>query len=67
MKPSTKVSSLAVGALLAPLLTAPLLALLYLAHSLLGVPFIPFDLFDWLIRVLPGSVITTGIDGMVGL
>lgn len=43
----------------------PLLAISYLGNSLLGLPFLPFDLFDWLTRVLPGALITTGIDSMV--
>jgi hypothetical protein len=32
-----------------------------------GLPFGPFDLFDWLARVLPGNVITAGIDAIVGV
>ncbi len=55
------------GVSLALLLSAPLLALLYLANLTVGVPFIPYDVFDLVSRTLPGSVITTGIDSMVGL
>ena len=47
------------------LLTAPLMGVMYLADQLAGVPFIPYDLFDWIARVLPGSVITFGIDLMI--
>lgn len=47
------------------LLVAPLLALLYLAHRLFSVPFPPFDLFDLFARVLPGELVTFGIDLMV--
>ncbi len=32
---------------------------------MLGLPFLPFDLFDWLTRILPGPVITFGIDLMI--
>ncbi len=67
MKKSHIVSSLIKGALLTLLLTAPLLALMAVAQQLLGTPFIPFDVFDLLTRILPGSVITTGIDSMVGV
>ena len=47
------------------LLTAPLTALLYLADKLAGLPFVPFALFDWIAKVLPGSVVTFGIDVMI--
>ncbi len=59
--------SFIVGAALALLLSAPLIALLFLAYTATGVPFIPFDVFDLVSRTLPGSVITTGIDSMVGV
>ena len=59
--------SLIVGAALALLLSAPLLALLFLAYTTANVPFIPFDVFDLVSRILPGSVITSGIDSMVGV
>jgi len=57
----------ATGALIGVLLTAPLIALFYLAAGVLGTPFVPFDLFDWLARVLPGGIITFGIDLIVSL
>ncbi|HEX6384315.1 MAG TPA: molybdopterin-dependent oxidoreductase, partial [Anaerolineae bacterium] len=40
-------------------------AIMYLANQLGGLPFVPFDLFDWVTRVLPGPVITFGIDLMI--
>jgi len=49
------------------LLTAPLIAIFFLAFRLVGLPFVTFDLFDWVARVLPGDVITLGIDSIVGL
>jgi DMSO/TMAO reductase YedYZ molybdopterin-dependent catalytic subunit len=55
----------ATGALVGALLTAPLIALLYLADQLAGLSFVPYDVFDWMGRVLPGGVITFGIDLMV--
>jgi DMSO/TMAO reductase YedYZ molybdopterin-dependent catalytic subunit len=57
--------SLFLGALLGGLTTLPLMALSYLAEQWAGFPFVPFDLFDWLARILPGKVITAGIDSMV--
>ncbi len=60
-----KTRAVALGAVLAGLLTAPLIALQYLADQLAGLPFVPFDLFDWITRVLPGPVITFGIDLMI--
>lgn len=39
----------------------------YLGLILLRLPFIPFDSFDWLTRILPGALITTVIHTMVTL
>jgi len=47
--------------LVAGVLLAPLLALLYLVTQLTGLPFPPFAMFEWLVRVLPGPVVTFGI------
>ena len=57
--------SLGIGALVGALATAPLIGLMYLADQLAGLPFIPYDLFDWITRVLPGPLITFGIDVMI--
>ena len=58
---------IASGAMTGALLTAPLIGLLFLANKLVGLPFIPFDLFDWATRVLPGAVVTFGIDLMIDM
>jgi DMSO/TMAO reductase YedYZ molybdopterin-dependent catalytic subunit len=50
------------GALVGAIVTAPFTALSYLGWKLLGVPFVPFDLFDWVARALPGPIVTMGID-----
>jgi DMSO/TMAO reductase YedYZ molybdopterin-dependent catalytic subunit len=55
------------GALVGGLLTAPLIAVFYLASQAVGLPFIPFDLLDWAARTLPGDVITFGIDLIVSI
>ncbi len=57
--------SLGFGALAGGLLTAPLIGLMYLADKLLDLPFVPFALFDWIARVMPGPMVTMGIDLMI--
>ena len=47
------------------MVTASLIAILFLGWRVVGLPFAPFDVFDWLTRVLPGRVIALGIDTMV--
>lgn len=54
-----------IGALVALLLTAPVAGVFYAGWKLAGLPFVPFQIFDWIARILPGSVITFGIDTMV--
>ena len=53
------------GLLIGLLLTVPLIALMYLADQLVNLPFVPFNLFDWTTRMLPGDLITFGIDTMI--
>ena len=55
------------GVLVGVLLAAALTGVLALGDRALGLPFIPFDVLDWMARTLPGNVITFGIDTMVGL
>ncbi|MCJ7625205.1 MAG: hypothetical protein MUO76_17040 [Anaerolineaceae bacterium] len=55
------------GALIGLLLTAPMTAVMYLANRLVDLPFAPYDLFDWVARILPGPIITFGIDSMVSV
>ncbi len=55
------------GALIGLLLTAPLIAVFYLADAVIGTPFVPFDMLDWMARNLPGGIITFGIDMMVNV
>jgi DMSO/TMAO reductase YedYZ molybdopterin-dependent catalytic subunit len=38
-----------------------------LADRLAGLPFVPYDLFDWATRVLPGGLVTFGIDSMISM
>jgi len=53
------------GALIGGFLTAPLMALMYLANSIADLAFVPFDVFNWMSRLLPGPLITFGIDLMI--
>ncbi len=53
------------GALIGGLLTAPLLAIVYLGQAWLDLPFMPYDMFDWITRVLPGAIVTFAIDLMI--
>jgi DMSO/TMAO reductase YedYZ molybdopterin-dependent catalytic subunit len=53
-------TGLAVGALLA----AALVGVLALG-SIAGIPFAPFTVFEWLVRVLPGRLVIFGLDLMV--
>lgn len=59
--------SFVVGVLVGGLTTLALTAILYLGTQLATLPFVPFDLFDWLARVLPGDVVTLGIDTIVNI
>ena len=53
------------GALIGLILTVPLTALFYAAYRREGLPFLPFNLFDWATRHLPGKVLAFGIGAMV--
>lgn len=49
------------------LVTVLSLIILLLAQVLLGTAFVPFDLFDWMARILPGGLVTFGIDLIVSI
>ena len=53
------------GSIVGAMLTAALIALFFAAWRVAGLPFIPFDVFDWVSRVLPGRLIGFGIGTMV--
>lgn len=55
------------GALVGGFLTLTLMSLLFLGDQLAGLPFIPFDVFDYVSRLLPGPLLTFGIDTMVDI
>jgi DMSO/TMAO reductase YedYZ molybdopterin-dependent catalytic subunit len=57
--------SLKLGSLLGVLITTPILAIMGAASIWPGFTFVPFALFNWLTRILPGPIITFGIDTMI--
>jgi DMSO/TMAO reductase YedYZ molybdopterin-dependent catalytic subunit len=55
------------GALLGAFATLALVGVLSLGNALFNFAFVPFDVFDWMARVLPGFIIGTVISGMVAI
>lgn len=55
------------GAAFGLLAGAAVVAGTYLGHRLAGLPYLPFDIFDWLARTLPGGLIAHTIDAMVAV
>lgn len=53
------------GILVSIFLTVPIIILMFIGDVLFDLAFAPFDLFNWVARVLPGPVITFGIDLMI--
>ena len=65
-KPSASVQpGLLTGLLVSAMLTASLISVFYLAWKAAGLPFVPYDVFDWMTRILPGQVLAVGIGAMV--
>jgi DMSO/TMAO reductase YedYZ molybdopterin-dependent catalytic subunit len=50
------------GALAGTLLTTALVAVWYCGWKAVGLPFAPFDIFDWFVRALPGAFVTRVIE-----
>jgi DMSO/TMAO reductase YedYZ molybdopterin-dependent catalytic subunit len=59
--------SILTGALVGGMFSIALVAIFYLAAQVLGTPFVPFDVFDWVGRTLPGGLVTFGIDTIVAI
>jgi len=55
------------GLFVAAMLTAALIGIFFFAWKAVGLPFVPFDVFDWQNRVLPGRIIAFGIGSMVAV
>ena len=62
-----KLRTLGFGSLVGVTLAAPMIAMMYVAQKWLNFSFAPFDVFDWIARLLPGPVVTFGIDRMVDM
>ena len=62
---TTKGSGFGAGLFVAAMVTAALIGVLYFGWTVIGLPFAPFDVFDFSTRVLPGRVIAFGIHTMV--
>lgn len=65
MEKSTRKPSIWMGTLIGALVTLPLMAMMFIGEKFAGLPFLPFDFFNWIARVLPGGLLTFGIDTMV--
>lgn len=59
--------SLRTSALIGGLTSIPTMAILYLGNQIANLAFLPFDMFDLMARILPGAIITAGIDSIVSL
>ena len=53
------------GLFVTSMVTAALVEIFFAGWKIAGLPFVPFDSFDWLTRVLPGRVLGFGISIMV--
>ena len=60
-------NSVNLNAALGFLATLALVGFLALGHELLNLPFVPFDIFDWMARILPGALIGFVIHTMVAI
>ena len=60
-----KTQTIGLGALVGGLLIVPMVAVMYLADNWINLSFAPYDVFDWVARILPGPVVTFGIDLMI--
>lgn len=54
-----------IGSMVGAMLTLALIAIFYAGWRLADLPFVPFDVFDWMTRILPGAVIEFIIGTMV--
>ncbi len=59
--------SIVQGTIIGGITSIPVLAMSYLGFVLTGVPFAAFALFDGFVRILPGPIVTFGIDSMITL
>ena len=55
------------GLFVAVMLTAALIGIFFFGWRAAGLPFVPFYMFDWQTRMLPGRIIAFGIGSMVAV
>lgn len=67
MKSNSTSPGVGVSMLFGLLLTIALLSIFWMLWELTGLPYPPFEVFDRVAQLLPGSIITQGIDQMVAL
>ncbi len=65
--PYKKKASLAKAGFFGALIGGAAVALSYLGHRIVTLPYIPFDIFDWMARILPGRLLASAIDAMVAV
>ena len=53
------------GAAFALVISIPWLALLYAGQQVANLPLIPIRFFEWITRVLPGGLVTFGLEAMI--
>lgn len=66
-KMKTLRTGIGAGVFVAAAITAALIGVFFFAWKVMGMPFVPFDVFDWQTRVLPGRLIAFGIGTMVSI
>jgi DMSO/TMAO reductase YedYZ molybdopterin-dependent catalytic subunit len=67
MEQTRKGPGILTGLLVGILITIPLIALFFLLDTVVGLPLVPLDVFDWMGRNLPGGLLTFGIETMVSI
>ncbi len=63
----TSSTGVLIGSVVGALLAAALIAVFYAGWRLADLPFVPFDVFDWTTRILPGALIEFVIGAMVAV
>ncbi|MCS7069981.1 MAG: molybdopterin-dependent oxidoreductase [Anaerolinea sp.] len=56
-----------IGIAIGALFTLPVMGIGFLGAQIAGFTFLPFSLFDWTARILPGPIVTFGIDTLVAV
>jgi DMSO/TMAO reductase YedYZ molybdopterin-dependent catalytic subunit len=62
---ATNKPGIIIGAVVGTMLTTITVVVFYLGEQIAGLPFVPFDIFNWVRDSLPGDIITAGVDAMI--